>query len=337
MRLAIADHRSKQVRAMASPSDPGAPPLASRWRRLRWILLIGVLAIALAAGYVHYYLYLPVGDGPAGPAVPLEPFANVWTERPIVLIGLGDSVTAGLGSTRGHSYFERMVQNPADEFADMKGRALDVVLPNLTTRNLAVSGSNSAQHLEMIEQRLDRQDDDAFGLVVMTSGGNDLIHWYGRTPPVENAMYGATLAQAEPWIANYETRLDQMFSAISSRFPGGCLILVADIYDPSDGRGDPQSAGLPRWRDCLAIHQRYNEALKRAASRHPDVYVVPVHAEFLGHGIHCRKFWLSTYRAHDPHYWYAPNIEDPNDRGYDAIRRAFLLMLIELRDSIPAQ
>ena len=35
------------------------------------------------------------------------------------------------------------------------------------------------------------QPDDVFGLVVMSSGGNDLIHWYGRTPPREAAMYGA--------------------------------------------------------------------------------------------------------------------------------------------------
>jgi hypothetical protein len=34
----------------------------------------------------------------------------------------------------------------------------------------------------------------------MTTGGNDLIHWYGATPPREGAMYGASLAQAQPWI-----------------------------------------------------------------------------------------------------------------------------------------
>ena len=31
-----------------------------------------------------------------------------------------------------------------------------------------------------------------------------------------------------------------------------------------------------------------------------------------------------AYRADDPHYWYYANIEDPNERGYDAIRRIFL-------------
>jgi lysophospholipase L1-like esterase len=305
---------------------------STRRRRLQWILLLGLACILLAVGYIHFYLYHPVGMGPAGPSVALEPFQQTWSDRRVLLVGLGDSVTAGLGSTRGHSYFERLVANPSDEFADMQGRSLGAVFPNLETLNLAVSCSNSSQHLDRIESALQPQDAEVFGLVVMTSGGNDLIHWYGRTPPAENAMFGATLAQAQPWIANYEQRLDAMFSAISERFPGGCLILIADIYDPSDGRGDAESAGFPRWPDAKQIHAEYNAALHRTAAKHANVHVVPMYDEFLGHGIHCRKFWRETYRANDPHYWYAPNIEDPNDRGYDAIRRVFLLELIELRE-----
>jgi len=313
------------------PKDNGRPSPHPR-RRWLWLAAGGTVLIALAAAYVHFYLYLPVGKGPAGPPVPREPFDEIWTERKVLLVGLGDSVTAGLGSTRGHSYFERLVDNPANEFADMHGRSLKRVFANLETVNLAVSGSNSSQHVDHIESKLEMQPNDVFGIVAMTSGGNDLIHWYGRTRPAENAMYGATLAQAQPWIDNYQRRLDAMLGAIKSRFPGGCLILLADIYDPSDGGGDPQSAGLPCWPDCLPIHAAYNAALRRAAAKHPEVHVVPMHDVFLGHGIHCRKFWRATYDSNDPHYWYAPNIEDPNDRGYDALRRVFLLELIKLRE-----
>jgi lysophospholipase L1-like esterase len=301
---------------------------------MRWLLIGGALLIALAAFYVHYYLYHPIGAGPAGPPVPREPFEQVWTTRKILLVGIGDSVTAGLGSTRGHSYFERLAANPPDEFEEMQGRSLSRIFPSLEQINIALSGSNSAQHVEHIETRLPEQDAGTFGLVVMTSGGNDLIHWYGRTAPAENAMYGATWDQAQPWIANFEQRLDGMLSAIKSKFPAGCVILLADIYDPSDGYGDPESAGLPGWPDVLRIHAAYNDALRRAVARHAEAHVVPMHDEFLGHGVHCRKFWLPIYRPHDPHYWYAPNIEDPHDRGYDAIRRLFLLELIKLQDQL---
>jgi hypothetical protein len=212
---------------------------------------------------------------------------------------------------------------------------LSRVLPQLKTLNLAVSGSNSLQHVNQIRDRLPPQDDNVFGLVVMTTGGNDLIHWYGTSPPREGAMYGAALDQAQPWIDSYEVRLDDMFTAIEERFPGGCAIFVADIYDPSDGVGDPESTwALPHWPDCLKIVDAYNAALKRVASKHKVVHVVPVHDTFLGHGIHCRQFWRSNYDWRDPHYWYFENIEDPNERGYDALRRVFLRKISGHRVSI---
>ena len=306
-----------------------------RRRRLRWLFGIGGLLVLAAAAYVHFYLYLPMGSGPAGPAVAAEPFQSVWTERHVLLVGIGDSVTAGLGSSPGKSYFQCLEENPADEFADMQGRSLSRVLPNLQTLNIAVSGSTSLQHLDHIERRLPSAGRDVFGLVVMTTGGNDLINWYGRSPPREGAMYGATLAEAQPWIDNYARRLDTMFSSIEQRFPGGCAIFVADIYDPSDGAGDPESTwALPAWRDCVEIHQAYNAALVRVAAQHSAVHIVPVHQAFLGHGIHCRKFWRPHFDRSDPHYWYYENIEDPNDRGYDALRRLFLNAIVENRAAL---
>jgi hypothetical protein len=50
-----------------------------------------------------------------------------------------------------------------------------------------------------------------------------------------------------------------------------------------------------------------------------------LHNAFLGHGIHCSQFWTKHYDWKDPHYWYFVNLEDPNERGYDVIRRLFLI------------
>jgi len=313
-----------------------APPARPRRsnRQLKILLSIGLVLIAAAAGYVHFYLYLPMGSGPAGPAVPAEDFAGTWSNRKVRLVGLGDSVTAGFGASPNLAYFDRLVTNPSDEFEDMRGKCLSRVLPELEAKNLSVSGSNSLQHVDQIQQKLQTQPEDVFGIVVMTSGGNDLIHWYGRTPPREGAMYGCTLQQAQPWIANFQARLEEMFSLIDERFPGGCLIFIADIYDPSDGYGNPESAYLPPWPECVQVHAAYNEALRNAAAKHDNVRVVPMHAEFLGHGVHCRKFWSQHYRASDPHYWYLFNLEDPNDRGYDAIRRLFLVEIAKERHKL---
>ena len=47
---------------------------------------------------------------------------------------------------------------------------------------------------DILVRKVEPQAEDTFGLVVMTTGGNDVIHHYGRTAPSEGAMYGATFA-----------------------------------------------------------------------------------------------------------------------------------------------
>jgi lysophospholipase L1-like esterase len=305
-------------------------PSSTRRRRLLILAVVGGLLIAGSAFYIQYFLARPIGRGPAGPAVDSQPFQQVWTDRRVKVLGLGDSITAGLGADRiEHSFFNRLVANPDDEFAEIQGICLSAVLPNLEYENLAESGSTSREHAVTIEERLAEHDPEVLGLVVMTTGGNDLIHSYGRLPPRECAMYGATLAEAQPWIAAFEKRLCTMLDTIESRFPGGCEIFLADIYDPTDGVGDAPSVYLPHWPDGLAIHAEYNRAINRCAAERKSVHIVPLHAAFLGHGSHCRQFWRSTYDADDPYYWYFDNIEDPNDRGYDAIRRVFLREIVE--------
>lgn len=299
-------------------------------RRLRLIVTIGVLLVGASVFYIQFFLTRPTGSGPAGPIVAAEPFSRTWTDRQVKVIGLGDSITAGLGAdSPAHSFFNRLVRNPADEFDEMRDICLSAVLPNLSTENLAVSGSASDLHWEIVKERLPMHEPNVFGLIVLTTGGNDLIHSYGRMPPKECAMYGATLAQARPWIANFQQRLGEMLDAIDERFPGGCEIYLADIYDPTDGVGDAPSVYLPHWPDALAIHEQYNRAIGHCAQQRPNVHLAPLHETFLGHGSHCRQFWRPTYDANDPSYWYFDNIEDPNDRGYDAIRRVFLNTIVE--------
>jgi len=301
-------------------------------KKLRFSLLLvfGLSLISIAVFYTQFVLARPIGTGPAGPKVARNRFDKPWANRLVRVVGIGDSITAGLGArSKDHTFFSRLLHNPDDEYSDMKGISLSSVLSQLEHENLAISGSTSLQHMSVIEERLTAQDTNVFGLVVMTTGGNDLIHSYGRSPPREGAMYGATLEQAEPWIEAYRVRLIDMFSKIDTSFPGGCEIYIGDIYDPTDGVGDAPSVYLPTWKDGLAIHAKYNEAIVACAKARPNVHVVPLHRTFIGHGSHCRQFWRSTYVQEDPYYWFYENIEDPNDRGYDAIRRVFLNAIAE--------
>lgn len=323
---------------MTSTSEPNPPsgaasPKAHRRARKLALLSIGIAAILAGLAYRHFWLYRPIGEGPAGPSVPGEAFAQTWTKRPVLLVGFGDSVTAGYGARKGRGYFDRLVENPPDECDELRGICLKNVLPNLRTANVALSGSTSLEHAEVLVSKLELQDDETLGLVVLTTGGNDVIHNYGRTPPREGAMYGATLDEARPWIANFEARLATMLDAIETKFPGGCHFFLANIYDPTDNVGDAENAGLPGWPDGLAVLGEYNRVIARCAERRENLHLVDMHAGFLGHGIHCTQFWNEHYCAADPHYWYYDNLEDPNERGYDALRRLFL---IEISRVLPA-
>ena len=293
-------------------------------RRQLCLILVALVVIPGTFGYLEYFLSRPIGEGPAGPALDADDFQDVWSNRRVRVVGIGDSITAGLGAkSPSHTFFNRLLQNPTDEYEDMQGICLATVLPNLDSENFAISGSESMTHLEVIQETLPKEE-EAFGIVLMTTGGNDLIHSYGRSPPRECAMYSATLEQAEPWIENFRLRLDEMIREIAAKFSAGCEIYVGDIYDPTDGVGDAPSIFLPDWPDGLAIHARYNKVIRTIASEYDFVHIVSLHELFLGHGSHCRQFWRSNYDRNDPHYWFYSNIEDPNDRGYDAIRRAFM-------------
>ncbi len=315
-----------------SPSSQA--PVRRSPRRLFALLVIGLLIIGATAVYRYYRYALPIGSGPAGPIVSREAFTTVWSERPVVLLGLGDSITQGLGASPGHTYFGRLVKNSTGEFNDMQGISLSRVFPHLEPINLAISGTTSIECVDYQLPKLKPYDAATFGIVVMTTGGNDLIHNYGRTPPREGAMFGAEVGEISEWVKHFDHRLDTIAMRVRETFPGGCRIFIANIYDPTDGDGDIEHAGLPSWPEGLQVVAAYNEVLSRFAGRHPDVTLVDMRAAFLGHGIHCTHFWHRHYHSDDPHYWYWDNLEDPNDQGYDTIRRLFL---IEMSRTLPRE
>ena len=250
-----------------------------------------------------------------------------------MLVGLGDSVTAGFGARKGYDYFDRLVKNPTNEFPELSGINLTTVFPALIVTNLAASGSTSDEVVNRQLSLLPTNDASVHGLVVMTTGGNDIIHNYGRTAPRDEAMYGATFEQAKPWIDNFERRLENIIEQTQSRFPGGCDIFIANIFDPTDDLGDAERAGLPQWPDALKILGAYNAVIQECCDKYPNVHLVDIHQTFLGHGIHCVEFWRPHFDWRDPHYWLFTNLEDPNERGYDAIRRLFLIEIAKTKGS----
>lgn len=307
-----------------------------KWYSFRWrIVLFILLAFVSVFGYIGYRIYAamhtrPMGEGPAGPAIAIEPFNNIWSNQKTVFLGIGDSVTRGLGADKQNTYFELLIHNNNETYPDMIGRDLSTVFPNLTFRNYAQDYTTAQDHVEYQLVKVPQYESDTRGIIVITSGGNDLIHDYGRTPPKDGAMYGCTYKQAQIWCENMKQRIDTLLTGLTRKFPGGCEIFLANIYDPTDGYGDPQTMGLPRWPDSMKILALANQKIAELCDKYPHVHLVDIHTPFIGHGIHCDQWWRRTYRKDDPHYWYYTNLEDPNRRGFDAIRRLFLQEMINV-------
>jgi len=307
-----------------------------KWHSLRFrVLVIAILLVTVFGGYIWYRIHLvtrqlPMGTGPAGPKIASEAFADIWTKDEVVLIGVGDSITRGLGATKAHTYFELLQRNDNGFFPDMVGCDLESVMPNLKAMNYALDYTTSQEHIDVQLPRIPKHTAAVKGLAVVTSGGNDLIHDYGRRKPVDGAMYGCSYEQALKWTENVKGRVRGLLEGIMDRFDGECEIFLANIYDPTDGVGNPQNMGMARWGDCIEVLELMNSKIKELCDEYENVHLIDIHTEFLGHGFYCTQFWRKHYKPDDPCFWYYQNLEDPNQRGYDAIRRLFLRKMPEV-------
>lgn len=310
-----------------------------RWYEVRRGFLWGVLGLLLVVAGACHALGTRQGRGPAGGPLERADFSVVWSEERTVLVGLGDSVVTGFGARQGWGLLERLVRVPEGDDSALKGCDLSSVYPKLEVLNLAENSSNSAWHLGVQLPRVPVMPEGVKGLVVLSTGGIDLIHDYGSGVPREGALYGAELELGLQCAASFERRLDRIFDGLRERFPSGCEIYVMTIFDPTDGVGDIENVGvllrlirpLPAWPDGLRIHAAFNQAIRNAAASRSWVHVVDVHRLMLGHGLHHRDERNPHYDPADPHYWYYVNLEDPNERGYDAIRREFLRVMAGTR------
>lgn len=291
------------------------------------LLALGLPLIA-AAGCIRYlYLSHPMGSGPAGPHVQSAWFAKSWCQRRVFLFGVGDGVTDGFGIRDDYTFFERLYENPPEEQPDMRGLCLRRVLPSLRIYNRAIAGSNSLHCLDKQLRTLRPQEPADFAIVVLTLGSVDLLRGWEDATPAEGALYGAGMTEAALWVRRFEARLHAIVARLHEIFPGGCHIFLGNLYDFTDGAGDVERGGFPAWEHYPFVLKMMNNAIAHCAESQDAVTLVDLHALFLGHGAHSTQPWQPHYDAEDPTCWLQANFEDPNDRGCDAIRRAYLIAI----------
>ena len=213
------------------------------------------------------------------------------TDSRVVYAALGDSLSiddyAG-GPGRGAASL--LWRNRDDDFPAWAGRDLTAHDP---TARLALLASDGATSTTVAGEQLGRLRRLGLRptLATVTMGGNDLLAAYGDTTAARRAIAAV--------VDNGRLVLASLRALMGPEAP----IVVATVYDPSDGSGDAGGLGLPPWPEALALLAELNRALRALAEDHRAL-VADVHARFLGHGLAAGDPTQPAARPRDRGLWY---------------------------------
>jgi lysophospholipase L1-like esterase len=200
-----------------------------------------------------------------------------------------------------------LARNDDDVWPEFAGRDLVTISPGIDCRFEARDGATTESVLDSQVDALQGVDPGGEALVTLTAGGNDLLGLIGATDRAGQAGVRAVL-----------DNLDAILGVLRDRLPRA-MVLVANVYDPTDGTGDLEGTRLRpqemRWLgDCNAGVERL--------CRQRSARLIDLHRHFAGHGrsAPAAKRW----------YWTGSLIE-PGMAGASEIRRLWLAAVEESR------
>lgn len=199
-------------------------------------------------------------------------------------------------------------RNDDDRWPGFHERDLASLRPDLRITALAEDGATTTRVLGI---QLPQVPDDLQqpALITLTAGGNDLLALLDLSPwPTEEPPPGGESRQEA--VQKVARLLERIAERVRSRFPTSTL-LVATVYDPSDGTGKLEEDGIERPEAVEALRS-FNDRVQALADG-DGVRVVDLHDHFMGHGI----------TEPDPRErWYWPHsIIEPSARGAHEVRR----------------
>jgi lysophospholipase L1-like esterase len=232
---------------------------------------------------LRFLRYVALGDSMSIDLYPgLDHMARVGGVRP----------AAGLGAA------SLLHRNREELYPELSGRDLRTAFPEIESVNLCVDGATVGDTEE--EQGPLIPVDGVPTLFTVTAGGNDLL-----------SLIGAPAHRGEAAVAASLFRLRRLLADLRRRAPGS-LVLVATVYDPTDGTGRLDHVQLDRAE--LGWLHAYNEGVRRMCDG-DAVRLADAHGHFLGHG--------RSAPPAERWYWPQSTIE-PGARGASELRRLWL-------------
>ena len=240
-------------------------------------------------------------------------------EDAVRLIVLGDSISAGVGSSNRSLAYFRLLEDNADatyasevetDLTSLFGHEVELV-------NEAIGGATSTtMRSGQVPNLRNRLGGPVAGhsVVVITIGGNDLTTGFAAGADLQ----GDYLDQV---IANIRDVIE--FLQDPELFPDGTSIFLANVYDPGDGVGQTPSCfggvSLQAASDALPVWARRYDDL----AYDYNIGIVDALGAFRGHGFYYNDPSNEHYDAADPTLWFESDCIHPNDRGHNELRRVF--------------
>lgn len=163
-----------------------------------------------------------------------------------MLVGLGDSLTRGIGDPEGQGYF------------GIAKKELQKENPKISAINLGISGQTSNDLVKQMNQRQVRETVKKADWITITIGGNDLFRSSGRLAKIDKRA-------AEKSRLRYEQNLNSILSSIQKENPKATIFLFG-LYNPF---GD-----LPVNEQSSKMIAEWNQTLNQVSLNYQRVIVI---------------------------------------------------------------
>lgn len=231
---------------------------------MRGVFVKGILFIAIASFCLFAYGFI------AGVSDVLRPQASELImkaeqkqakgkQQPDTLqvVGLGDSLTRGVGDKEGIGYIGRMKESLQTDYNQ-----------KVALTNLAVSGAKMPDLLKQLESSGAQYAVQQADLIVLTIGGNDLFPGWESLGKIDIETY-------RPDTEAFQNQAKQIVTEIRKLNPDSPIFWLG-LYNPFEDVEDLKGSS--------SIVVDWNASLEKIALEYHDVYIVPTFDLFQNHG-----------------------------------------------------
>ena len=235
---------------------------------IRILLALSVLLSVLFAYYFFIALDSVMKPKAGGITETMEsPPSETANLESLTLVGIGDSLTRGIGDETSEGYFQKV-----------RNHLADTLQQEVTATNLAVSGATTDDLLKVLAGKGAVHSLELADIILLTIGANDL------SPGMMN-ISGDVLAEFEADPQTFVDAVEEILDKLGEINPDAQIYWVG-LYNPF--------GHIEQLKEVSKFIINWNHALEQVAIAYPNAKVIPAYDLFLDN----EKDYLSIDQYH---------------------------------------